>query len=65
MSICLLDGTLPLEKAKDVGLARACVIWRRACASGMHTLEDAEQLELVVHIDLFLLQVNRTCAVSV
>jgi hypothetical protein len=65
MSICLLDGTLPLEKAKDVGLAHACVIWRRACASGMHTLEDAEQLELVVHIDLLLLQVNRTCAVSV
>jgi hypothetical protein len=28
-------------------------------------LEDAEQLELVVHIFLLLLQVNRTCAASV
>lgn len=30
--------------------------------AGLHTLEDAEQLEFVVDVGLLLLQVNRACA---
>lgn len=38
---------------------------RRHANSGVHTLEDAEELQLVVNILFLLLQVNRACALLV
>lgn len=67
-SICLLEGTFPLEKAGNVELAH--VHWavlhevqrQRSRHVAPHTLEDAKQLELVVDVGLLLLEVNRTYA---
>ena len=53
---------MPLEKAGGHGISA----WLRIGAGQeQHTLEDAEKLELCVDIGLLLLQVNRTCTLSV
>lgn len=62
MSICLLEGTLPLANAIVV------VSNEDTCTGSQarpHTLKDAVELELVVDICLLLLHVNRSCAASV